>query len=348
MKIFLSYSHQDKVFCQRLASRLRQALRNIDLFIDVDGLHGGDKWLTVIQREILEREVFIVILSSASVTSSWVRQETELALQEAASDPRRVILPVMYQQCDIDALAPFLRARQYITCEADNEEKCIDTVVDTLRTRHSGLTVSLEMGNEHMPARPPQDTKTSLPINVASIDYFNVPRVLMDPKSGDLFARQLDPALAFVQSLHGLGGNLGSVLVAIRRFLQEWQPHTVPFHPNLDQRGVGQYVAIEAVLFKGRQFPLAAIEEGRSVPLRGDLKKDPVLYCTLGKRRVYLPIDPRWITTSTAITHLSGRHGEALLSGIAMLRYAAPTELRLTPLVLGSPRQPYADYFGLL
>lgn len=133
MKAFLSYSHHDKAFCERLVSSIRRDLPTVDVFVDSDVLRGGDKWLTVIQQELLEREVFIVVLSPASVTSPWVRDETSLAFEEAASNPRRIILPVMYQQCDINVLMPFLRARQYIKCEAGDENGCIDAVVETLR-----------------------------------------------------------------------------------------------------------------------------------------------------------------------------------------------------------------------
>lgn len=100
-KIFVSHSHADNAFCQRLVADLRNALGNKDaVWMDVSGLEGGDAWWATIRRELRSRPIFLVILSPHSMSSPWVESEIDIAWKRNREGKTRII-PVLYQPCDI-------------------------------------------------------------------------------------------------------------------------------------------------------------------------------------------------------------------------------------------------------
>ncbi len=70
-RIFVSHSHMDDAFGQRLIADLRRDLGSEDaVWYDVSGgLHGGDAWWRRIVAEITTRDTFIVVLSPDAVAS---------------------------------------------------------------------------------------------------------------------------------------------------------------------------------------------------------------------------------------------------------------------------------------
>ena len=91
MRVFVSHSHEDDAFCRALVAGLRRA--GSDVWYDEHNL-GSGQLMTVIQRELGSRPVFIVILTKATFASLWVRRETMWAYELADRDPTHIILPV--------------------------------------------------------------------------------------------------------------------------------------------------------------------------------------------------------------------------------------------------------------
>src|SRR5260221_4892561 len=91
MRIFVSHSHEDDAFCRALVDDLRTA--GADVWYDEHNL-GSGQLMTVIQRELGSRPVFVVILTRATFASRWVRRETLWAYELADRDPTRILLPV--------------------------------------------------------------------------------------------------------------------------------------------------------------------------------------------------------------------------------------------------------------
>lgn len=116
--IFISHSHYDTAFCHRLRDFLRERFPDADIFLDEAELHGGDEWMRRIQREVLARPIFIVVLTRHSIAAEWVAEETNLALARSINHPERRVIPVQCDsgltQEDIDKLAPLLSMRQII------------------------------------------------------------------------------------------------------------------------------------------------------------------------------------------------------------------------------------------
>jgi CheY-like chemotaxis protein len=94
LRIFVSHTGQDKAFCDALVSALRGA--GADVWYDEHSL-GTGHLLDVINRELVSRQVFIVVLSKAAFASRWVTQECQWAYALYSREPNRVILPVTAQ-----------------------------------------------------------------------------------------------------------------------------------------------------------------------------------------------------------------------------------------------------------
>ncbi len=77
--IFISYSHADRALVDRLADDLRK--RGHTVWIDFEGIRGGDVWRQAISDGISASAVFLLILSPDSVNSEWVGIELDGARQ---------------------------------------------------------------------------------------------------------------------------------------------------------------------------------------------------------------------------------------------------------------------------
>ncbi len=102
-RIFVSHSHLDNDFGIKLVDHLKQALAgNCTIWYDSHGgLHGGDAWWEKIREELRSCNVFIVILSPDAVASSWVNSEIDIAWRHKLSKASKVIIPVLYRECDV-------------------------------------------------------------------------------------------------------------------------------------------------------------------------------------------------------------------------------------------------------
>lgn len=96
---FLSYAHEDKDFAERIAIELRKA--GIDAQIDKWEIKAGDSLIQKIFMEgIPNCDFFLILLSSASVRSKWVREELDLAMIKKIKGVTRII-PLIKEKCEI-------------------------------------------------------------------------------------------------------------------------------------------------------------------------------------------------------------------------------------------------------
>ncbi|MBV9231997.1 MAG: TIR domain-containing protein [Chloroflexi bacterium] len=102
-RIFLSHSSQDNDFGMRLTEDLRHVLGEDDaVWCDAHGgLYGGDTWWRKIMYELSTRNVFIVVLSPDAAASKWVDSEIDIAWRQKLSSAGKLIIPVLYQPCQI-------------------------------------------------------------------------------------------------------------------------------------------------------------------------------------------------------------------------------------------------------
>ena len=111
---FLSYAHEDKDFAERIARKLRE--EGIDVWIDKWEIQPGDSLIQKIFVEGLsECDIFLILLSCASVKSKWVKEELDFAMIKKIEGVTRII-PLIKEQCEIP---PPLRALLWVDLSED-------------------------------------------------------------------------------------------------------------------------------------------------------------------------------------------------------------------------------------
>jgi formylglycine-generating enzyme required for sulfatase activity len=98
--VFVSYSHRDTEFAQRLIADLQQAGHAV--WIDVNELKGGDEWVKAISEGIINSYAFIVVVTPHALESKWVQDEILWAKQR-----ERLIIPVILDASAMNATGFF-------------------------------------------------------------------------------------------------------------------------------------------------------------------------------------------------------------------------------------------------
>jgi hypothetical protein len=114
MPIFISYSHKDKVFVDRLATQLVQ--RNVNIWLDRWELSVGDSIMDRIQDAVEGAAALLVVLSRASVTSEWCKKELSAGLLRELEEKRVVVMPVMLEDCSVPV---FARGKKFADFRSD-------------------------------------------------------------------------------------------------------------------------------------------------------------------------------------------------------------------------------------
>src|SRR5258706_16015426 len=115
MKLFISYSRDDKAFVYDLAEKLRDEGQH-DVWID-RRLVGADLWWDTILEAIEKCECFVSVMSPKFVASIYCGGELDYAL--ALKKP---ILPLMLKSCD---MPPSLKAVQYTDINGLSIMECL-------------------------------------------------------------------------------------------------------------------------------------------------------------------------------------------------------------------------------
>ena len=106
---FFSYSREDSEFALRLAQDLREG--GASVWIDQLDIQPGEAWDSAVEQAVTRCQRMVVILSPISVKSTNVRNEIVFALDE-----KKIIVPVLYQDCVIPLQ---LRRIQYTDFRTD-------------------------------------------------------------------------------------------------------------------------------------------------------------------------------------------------------------------------------------
>jgi hypothetical protein len=108
MPIFISYSHADKPFVDKLAANLIK--HDAHVWVDTWELNVGDSILNRVQEAIRVSSALLIVLSKASVASEWCKKELNAGLMRELDEKRVVVLPVLVEDCEIPV---FLREKMY-------------------------------------------------------------------------------------------------------------------------------------------------------------------------------------------------------------------------------------------
>lgn len=99
MPIFISYSHKNKEFVDKLAIQL--VARNVNIWIDRWELSLGDSLIDKVQEAADGASALLVILSKESISSEWCKKELNSGLSRELEEKRVVVMPVLLEDCDI-------------------------------------------------------------------------------------------------------------------------------------------------------------------------------------------------------------------------------------------------------
>jgi len=103
-KTFISYSRKDKDFAIEFAREMKSA--GYSVWLDQLDIPTGARWDDQVEKALRECEVFLIILTPASVSSENVKDEIGYAI-----DHGKRIMPILLENCDV----PFrLRRFQYV------------------------------------------------------------------------------------------------------------------------------------------------------------------------------------------------------------------------------------------
>ncbi len=98
---FISFSHKDEAFAERLHSRLRDS--GVRVWFAPEDIKGGRKLYDQIDRAIQVHDRLLLVLSDHSINSHWVVTEIRRALATEAREKRRKLFPI--RLCDMTSLS---------------------------------------------------------------------------------------------------------------------------------------------------------------------------------------------------------------------------------------------------
>nr|WP_320190104.1 toll/interleukin-1 receptor domain-containing protein [uncultured Desulfobacter sp.] len=122
-KLFISHSHKDRDFAERLARALMK--QGQDVWFDKWEIQPGDSIVSKIFEEGLSNaSAFAIVLSKESVRSKWVREELNIATIRRIEDLTRVI-PLLKEDVEIPSA---LRSLHWVDMRAEFDRGVRDIV----------------------------------------------------------------------------------------------------------------------------------------------------------------------------------------------------------------------------
>ena len=145
--VFISYSHEDKAFAERLIGDLQAAGHAV--WIDVSRLKGGDLWIRAISEGIINSYAFVVLATGRALASMWVQDEILWAKQRG-----RLIIPLLLEDVVNDTGFFPLAGYQGVTFHNADYPSAFRVLLQGLPTPPSSATDT--------PIQPPKVTRRAL------------------------------------------------------------------------------------------------------------------------------------------------------------------------------------------
>ena len=157
VKAFLSYSSRDADLALRLAKDLRAS--GVDIWLDQWKLNVGEPIVQTIEQGLDDAEFVIVLLTHASVDSTWVQREWSRKVQHEGQARRVSVIPVRGERCDIP---DFLAQRSYADVSGGSYRMGLSRLLQILR--HHAADASIHLPDVAIADADPQSP--TLPIVV--------------------------------------------------------------------------------------------------------------------------------------------------------------------------------------
>lgn len=108
MAVFISYSHRDKEFVNRLALNLVRSKAWV--WLDEWEIAAGESLIERIQSLIQRASVLVAVFSRASVESIWCKREVTAGIQRELEEKQIIVIPALLEDCEIPL---FLRDKKH-------------------------------------------------------------------------------------------------------------------------------------------------------------------------------------------------------------------------------------------
>jgi hypothetical protein len=106
-RVFLSYTHSDRAFAERLAIDLTRA--GVQVWFDEWEIRAGESIVERVGEGLEQNDYLLVLLSPASVRSAWVRRELNSSVLRSLQRKSVTIIPVMQIRCVAPSVIEDLR-----------------------------------------------------------------------------------------------------------------------------------------------------------------------------------------------------------------------------------------------
>jgi hypothetical protein len=177
--------------------------------------------------------------------------------------------------------------------------------------------------------------------NIQNLFYVNVPRLGMLAK---FMGISIELSGYFqLPDLRSLGMQMLNFLSYFEQLLGQLHPKAIPLADLLVNNSSIGCVCAFSGRFRTKNVGKALGPKWQGI--KGNLDKDPYIYCDHATYKLVLPIDPRWITTSTAGVHLSS--GQGNYSGLCLIN-SIDDEMKIiyaSPLIIGQAINPQMTEF---
>lgn len=141
MAVFISYSHQDAAVVEPLALQLVK--QNVKVWRHVWRNAVGEDFVTAVRDALAGASSACIFISSNSLQSAWVTEETRMALERAAQDLDFLIIPI---RLDDSVLPVTLKDRIAVDYRHDHDAGLREVLaaIDTVENRPPKGRLKLE------------------------------------------------------------------------------------------------------------------------------------------------------------------------------------------------------------
>jgi hypothetical protein len=133
MRVFISYTHEDKELAGRIAHGLQR--EGLDVWYGETELLPGDNFAQKMSEALESSDAMVVVITPDALQSPWVRREIEFALGNIAYRGR--VIPVLagrMEEVGEEQVPWILRKLQMVKLsDAEEEDEGINRIATVLR-----------------------------------------------------------------------------------------------------------------------------------------------------------------------------------------------------------------------
>lgn len=212
MKAFISYSHKDENYLERLKVHLTQMKRNglINDWTDKE-IHAGESLDNVISDALTSSEIFLALVSPDYIASNYCFEKEFQTAQKMQDEERLMIVPIIVEPCDWQQ-TPFGQLKALpkdgkAVSEWTNPNNAFLNVIDELRRLTSFAKSSTPADN--IPAEATEKLVRNYKIKkyFSEVDNYNFKEISYEEIKN--YFQSSIPELNFVENLQARFTNEG-------------------------------------------------------------------------------------------------------------------------------------------